>query len=135
MDFEWADMIHYAVVAAVVVSIVIVVTVVVKPWLGDEKDLESSAIMGALIALAIVFSGVIKDRRNPNTRRIANIERMVKALYDYYGLGGSPAGRAGGVGGDSGGSGGDGRGRSSTSSGGVSEGDPGTKGGESRNGG
>ena len=97
-------MLHYGILAAVLVSIVVVVTVVVKPGLGDEEgDLEASAIMGALIALAIVFSGLIKDRRNPNTRRIANTERMVKALYDHFGLGGSPAGRVGGVGGGSGG--------------------------------
>ena len=76
-----------------------------------------------------------RGRDGDMDRRIANIERMVKALYDHHELGGSPAGRAGGAGGDSGGNRGDGRGRNGTSSGGASEGNPGTKGVASCNGG
>ena len=42
-----------------------------------------------------------RGRDGDMDRRIANIERMVKALYDYFGHGGGGhAGRAGGGGGD-----------------------------------
>lgn len=125
MDFEWADMRHYAAFASALVFIAAFSVLVVAPKLeSGVGDLGASAIMVVLIALVIFVAGLNRNR----DRRIANTERMVKALYDHFGLGGGPAGRVDGAGGDSG-AGGDGRGRN-----GISEG-RGTKGTESRNGG
>ena len=89
MSIDWADIGYYTLMAGVLVSIVVIVVEFVRPGLGDEyKDLGSSIMVGVLIALAVVFMGMIRNRRTANT------ERMVKALYDHFGLGdvGAPSG-------------------------------------------
>lgn len=99
MDFEAAKIYHYVgLTIAVVVIVVGVDSIKEAGWLNE---FGATTMTSTLIVLAVVFSGLIRDRSDANTERIANIERMVKALYDYFGLGGGggPAGRAGGGGG------------------------------------
>ena len=89
MGIDRADLWYYALLAGVMVAIVFIVVEFIRPALGDEyKDMGSSIIVGVLIALAVVFMGMIRNRRAANT------ERMVKALYDHFGLGddGAPSG-------------------------------------------
>lgn len=92
MDFEWADIGLFTMAAAVLVIITIVSVVVVGELLGSGVEvLGAPAIMGVLTALAVLFVGMFKDRRT------ANMERMIKAMYDHFKLGGGgPAGRVGG---------------------------------------
>ena len=58
----------------------------------EAADIGAAPYIGALIALTVALWGALRDRR------IANIERMVKALYDRSGLddGDSGRGRHGG---------------------------------------
>lgn len=87
MDIDQADIRDYAILAGVFVFIAVVVEVFVWHSLGEEsRDRGSSIMVGLLIALAVVFMGMMRNRRT------ANIERMVRALYDHFGLDDAKAG-------------------------------------------
>lgn len=74
-------MIHYALLAWIVVLIIVIGEHFVRPTLADEvADSGTTSFTGALIVLAVVFLSMIRDRR------ISNIERMVKAIYDHLDL-------------------------------------------------
>lgn len=82
---------HFVLLVAAVTIIVVIGELAIRPMLSDDQaDVGTSAITGALIVMVVGLWGIMRERR------IDNIERMVKALYDHHGLGGgSAAGRAG----------------------------------------
>lgn len=87
MGIDPADLWYYALAAAIFTAIVFVTIALVGPTMNEEhRDEATSTMIGVLIALAVVFLGLIRNRRN------AKIERMVEALYDHFGLGGDQAG-------------------------------------------
>ncbi len=72
---------HFILLGSAIVGIHFIGLLVIWPTLDPEiADFGAASIMGALIVLVVAIWSTMRDRR------IANIERMVKALYDRSGL-------------------------------------------------
>lgn len=79
---------YFIALGSIIVSIHFIGLHVIWPILDPKvADFGASTFTGTLIVLAVVFWSTMRDRR------IANIERMVKALYDRSGLDDDDSGR------------------------------------------
>ena len=84
-----AAVLHFILLGSAIVGIHFIGLLIIWPMLDPEiADFGAASIMGALIVLVVAIWSTMRDRR------IANIERMVKALYDRAGLDGGNGGRS-----------------------------------------